>query len=369
LTRELVIVNYASFEIQSSSMVEQSAVNRSVVGSSPTFGANLCNGFVNGERQNVPPNIPLDAVQALANAASALAAIASALQGNFRVTPQNFGIQNGVTGVTPSLVETVNELLKVKARAGRCDGYLKLLRIGLRSFAVSVGGNKPLHEIFSQDVERWFDRMNYADRTKRGHLDSVSLLFNFAKRRGYCRENPVAGFELPQCVTIRETKIHSPGEVEKVLHYWQRRDLSVCRHLAIRYFAGLRTVEMQRADESRIHLERSFIEVSDAMAKQTKAPRRRRLVTIQPNLKAWLKLGGEIPLTSFCQRAATFKNCGVDFPDNVTRHSFVSYHLAKFQSAGKTALESGHDEKVLFTDYREVVTPEDAEKYFNIFPA
>jgi hypothetical protein len=51
------------------------------------------------------------------------------------------------------------------------------------------------------------------------------------------------------------------------------------------------------------------------------------------------------------------------------RHSFVSYRLAATQNAPQTALESGHDQAILFEHYRELVRPKDAERYFSIKPS
>jgi hypothetical protein len=50
------------------------------------------------------------------------------------------------------------------------------------------------------------------------------------------------------------------------------------------------------------------------------------------------------------------------------RHSFVSYRLAETQNAGKTALESGHDQAILFAHYRELVKPQAAKLYWSIRP-
>ena len=58
----------------------------------------------------------------------------------------------------------------------------------------------------------------------------------------------------------------------------------------------------------------------------------------------------------------------VAWEHNVTRHSFVSYHLAEFQNAGKTALESGHSEAMLFKHYRALVTPTAAAEFWAIRP-
>jgi hypothetical protein len=48
---------------------------------------------------------------------------------------------------------------------------------------------------------------------------------------------------------------------------------------------------------------------------------------------------------------------------------FVSYRLAATGNAAQTALESGHDQTVLFAHYRELVKPKDAERFFAIMPA
>jgi integrase len=55
---------------------------------------------------------------------------------------------------------------------------------------------------------------------------------------------------------------------------------------------------------------------------------------------------------------------------NALRHGFASYHLAKFKDAAKLALELGHTKQdLLFRHYRELVKPEQAEKYWSTRPA
>jgi integrase len=51
------------------------------------------------------------------------------------------------------------------------------------------------------------------------------------------------------------------------------------------------------------------------------------------------------------------------------RHSFASYHLAHFQDAAATALQMGHTTTtMLFEHYREIVTREQAAKFWSIRP-
>ena len=60
----------------------------------------------------------------------------------------------------------------------------------------------------------------------------------------------------------------------------------------------------------------------------------------------------------------------VDWPDNALRHSFASYHLAHLRDAKALALEMGHtNEDMIFTNYRQLVKPKEAERYWNVRPA
>jgi integrase len=57
------------------------------------------------------------------------------------------------------------------------------------------------------------------------------------------------------------------------------------------------------------------------------------------------------------------------WPQDCLRHSFASYHLAMFESAEKTALQMGHNSTdMLFRHYRELVTKEQAEKFWALMP-
>jgi integrase len=136
------------------------------------------------------------------------------------------------------------------------------------------------------------------------------------------------------------------------------------RHLAVRFFGGVRTAEAHRLTEKDLRLDHGVLEVPAVKSKT----RSRRLVTLQPNLKAWLDLGGELGPIGPMRVRAVIVDSKVVWMHNVARHSFCSYHLAQFQSAAKTALEAGHTEAMLFRNYRALITPAQAEKYWSIYP-
>ena len=262
-----------------------------------------------------------------------------------------------------TVTELVNEFLRGKARAGRSDRYLRQLKVSLKSFAA---GRHQLgcDQVDAGEIEKWIYGQGWAAKTSRSYLADVKGLYNWAVRRGYCARNPALGVELPVLDGHGTIAIHTPEQVRAVLATARRADIDVCRHLAIRYFTGIRTAECHRLRETDLKLDQSLIEVP-AIKSKTRA---RRLVTIQPNLRAWLALGGELRALGAMTVRRVIKLSGVPWPHNVARHSFVSYHLAQFQAANKTALEAGHSEQMLFAHYRALVTPSSAAEFWAIVP-
>jgi integrase len=306
---------------------------------------------------------------ALSAAAAALAAVADALAGgngaidSLSLTPLP-APRRPVAADALTVHEVVNEFLIAKARAGRSDRYLRQLRVSLASFAKGRAG-AALRDLTVSDLEKWVYGQGWKPKTMRGYLADVRTLFHFAVRRGYATGAEACAVELPgSAAQVQPPGVHTPAQVAQVLETARRADLDVCRHLALRYFTGVRSAEAHRMTEANILADRGFVEVPAHKAKT----RRRRLVSIQPAFAAWLALGGVLrPLSPDTVRRV-IRLSNVDWPANVTRHCFVSYHLAAFESAAKTALEAGHSETMLFAHYRAVVTREAALEFWAIRP-
>lgn len=135
-------------------------------------------------------------------------------------------------------------------------------------------------------------------------------------------------------------------------------------YLALGLFAGVRPMEIERLSWNNIL--NGFIEITADKAKT----RQRRLISIADNLQQWLNLGGELPVTNKRNRITKLISyIGLNWKPDIMRHSFASYHFALHMSPDKTAFELGHrDTKMLFRHYRELVSTEDAQKYWNIRP-
>jgi integrase len=142
--------------------------------------------------------------------------------------------------------------------------------------------------------------------------------------------------------------------------------------LAIGAFAGLRDAEIKRLDWSEVDLARGHIEVKAAKAKSA----RRRIVPIQPNLAAWLRpytgrTGRVAPSSPRRKLVRVRAMAGLaKWPGNGLRHSFASYRMAATHDAPRVSAELGHTSpQMLYSTYRELVLPGEAERYWKIEPA
>jgi integrase len=138
---------------------------------------------------------------------------------------------------------------------------------------------------------------------------------------------------------------------------------------ALSLFGGLRREEAEQIEWADIGLE--FVEVKADKAKT----RRRRLVPISAQLRAWLEVARAaacpLPALNFRAKlriAAERAGLRADWPQNALRHSFASYHYAKHRSATDTAFIMGNSPQMLFQHYRELVRPDAAEVFFGLLP-
>jgi site-specific recombinase XerD len=223
--------------------------------------------------------------------------------------------------------------------------------------------NQMCHEVTSGELEQWFHTRNWKRSTIDGVIAKIGPFFTWCVRESYCESNPCRAVKRPQSDDTAPA-IFTPYQARKLLLTACESDAGMVPYLAIGLFAGIRPMEIGRLHRSDVR--GHHIEITAAKSKT----RKRRLVTLSDNLKEWLSLGGDLPLTNKRKRLKRILDeSGVSWSPDIMRHSYASYHLALHQSADKTALEMGHrDTNMLFRHYRELVTKEAAIGYWNIGP-
>ena len=267
-----------------------------------------------------------------------------------------------------SATQLVDELLAAKKADGIGERHLRDIRSRLTVFAKKFDG-QPVATITPAEIDAWLRSLPVAPLTRNHYRQHVVTAFNFAVRAGYATTNPAADAakakvvgDAPEILSVNEARALLESASPEILPY-----------IAIGLFAGLRRAEIERLDWSEIDFKSGLIEVKAAKSKTAQ----RRLVKIEPNLRAWLlpvrKLKGNVtPQNCFRElfEAARAAAGFTDWPENALRHSFASYHLARFENAGATALQLGHrDSRTTFEHYRELVRPKEAARYWQISPA
>ena len=259
----------------------------------------------------------------------------------------------------------IEKLVESKKSAGRSVAYLQTLQTNLRRLAAAFPG-RSIVTITTSDIESFLSSLPLAPATKNTIRRDCVTLWSHAEKVGWVEKNVAEKTDMSLDVDAAP-EILTPAQAAALLAESKH---DVRAFLAIGLFAGLRVSEIKRLDWSDVDLAGGYVHVS---AKKSKT-RSRRIVPILDALRAWIapvaKTSGPIIQPNFRRRSTAVREAaGIKkWPDNGMRHSFVSYRLADTGNAAQTALESGHGQAILFSNYREIVKPKDAKRYFSIRP-
>ena len=264
------------------------------------------------------------------------------------------------------LAEIAEQFSKSRQQSGLSAHYVSQCRKTISDLAKAFPG-KMLPDLQTSELDAWLGGLTFGAKTKNGMRIILVACGNWAEGRGYLVKG---GSPFPAMVRYKETKsavsIFTPQNIASLL---AKADKTLRPFLALGAFAGLRTAELQRLDWSEIDLERGFVTVDASKAKT----RQRRLVPISDNLKLWLtpckQTSGPICAHQRPQMAAARLCEGFSWQDNGLRHSFISYRLAILHDTARVALEAGNSPEVIFSHYRELVTPEAAKAWFEVTPS
>ena len=265
----------------------------------------------------------------------------------------------------------VDEFLEAIEKQGRSSRYLEDCKSRLGKASKAFRGY--IQRITATDLDAWFDSIKAAGRTRNNYRATLCTLFSYARYRGYLPRNERTEVELTMKASDRggDIGIYQPKELAAML---TGTDSKWIPFVALGAFGGLRTAEIHRLEWEDIDLHGGHIVVGKHKSKTAQ----RRIVPILPALRAWLEplaqpagpvipqYSGDAPLLRAFRQALP---ANVKLVPNGLRHSFATYRLASIQSAEQTALEMGNSPKKLFSNYRELATQAQAERWFSVMPA
>ncbi|WP_269537185.1 tyrosine-type recombinase/integrase [Cerasicoccus fimbriatus] len=169
-----------------------------------------------------------------------------------------------------------------------------------------------------------------------------------------------------------EASTLTASEAAKLMEYVQSyKDGVMVPHIALCLFAGIRPDynhgEITKLQPEHISMEGGRIHVPASVSKVDE----KRMVDIQPNLKAWLE---RFPpkhypiLPGNCRRMRQHLAKRFELGKDIMRHTFCSMLLAKTGDVGRVSLQAGNSTDVIRDHYLDVKTEEEAAEFWNILP-
>lgn len=285
-----------------------------------------------------------------------------------------FFLAHGSAFITKRIDDAIAEMVDKKEKANKRAAYTNLLDRTLRKFRTCLEVSH-CHQVTRQMIEDWLYKNDWQPSTRKSYLSCLQTFFNFCKGRNWVKLNPTEHIE-QIVLDDKAPGILTVEQIKTVMRRCLELDPELTGFFAVQFFGGLRPCEASRLAPEDI--QRGFIDVKGKKAKT----RKRRLVTINPTLKAWLALGIHLPIKNQARRLKRIRyeveevlkygkkkwRPVVPWTQDCIRHSFCSYHLAQFKDAAATALEAGHTEQMLFGHYRELVDPKEAKLFWRLTP-
>ncbi len=268
---------------------------------------------------------------------------------------------------------TVSDLAKEVWEAKRKDGmsatYIGDLKKRLATFCADFG-ERPIAAITVEELDNWLHNLNCGQKSRANYRANVGVMFSYAERRRVIDSNPILRTAQPKLID-KAPEIFSVDDLAALFNAATTRAPEVVPMLAIGAFAGVREAEIKRLNWSEVDQKRGHIKIKSGKATSA----RRRIIEMQPNLREWLRpyaelTGSVVPVNPRKKLDLVRKAAGLArWPQNGLRHSFASYRLAATHDAPRVASELGHTSpKMLYSTYRELVLPEEGERYWKLIP-
>jgi integrase len=258
----------------------------------------------------------------------------------------------------------------ITSKQNKSAAYLRGLKYTLPRFAALH--ERKVSEIAPADLEAQMDGMTPAVRN--AFLRNLRAVFNFGMKRGWLESNPVSKLDFEK-IKNGEVVTLSPAEAEALMRAAETDNDLVPYH-ALGLFAGVRPLELERLEWRHIDLVENHIEITPSVSKTG----RRRIIDIEPNLKAWLSHyvarsgnteGKATPATNLRKKLRDIRKAAglTDWTQDVMRHSYASYWLAQHEDINRLTLHMGHENPdMLWKHYHKASKRKDAARYWRIMP-
>lgn len=224
-----------------------------------------------------------------------------------------------------------------------------------------------------ETLNAFLERGSVSLKTFNNRRGILSTFFKFARRKGWIDGNPIE--KIPQFRLAHRrgsaTTITADHAADLMSFLEGFEHGSLVPYFALCLFAGVRPCfrfgEMSRLTPAAINLDTGVVHIEPEVSKV----RMKRLITIQPNLAAWLRAYPVsryplVPSGMARLHREVFRRFALTH--DVLRHTFISMYVGKFRSIADAALQAGNSEEIIRRHYLDLKSQAEAARFFAILP-
>ncbi|MBE0542121.1 MAG: tyrosine-type recombinase/integrase [Verrucomicrobia bacterium] len=299
-------------------------------------------------------------VEAVAKVGSLSAVIAAA---------EEYARRHGNTVQQMTVADAVAECIAEKERNGMSVRYIGDLHSRLGRFADAFKCN--LASIRGPLIAEWLDGLKIGLETRANYRRILQTFFSFCQKQKYLPK----GWDELECIPVPKINRNESVEIflpDELRGLFENAHPDVIPVLVFGAFCGMRTSEIARLTWDNVKLDRKLVIVTKGKVRS----KGRRNVPLCDAAIEWLlphaKESGKVwtrnVFAMHKQLAASAKASGFAWRNNALRHSFISYRVAGTKNIPQVAIESGNSVAVIHKHYLEIVSEDEAQRWFNTRP-
>lgn len=250
-------------------------------------------------------------------------------------------------------------------------------------YATAVIGTEDLQSYLRSTTNAKYGKVgSFGNKTWNNRRGLLTTFFEFCRRERWITVNPANDLIYYKRVQLGRKPVNIlPAERAAELMTWLEdyEGGRLVPYFALAMFGGVRADwrdgEIRKLavaldgppDERYARMDKVSLRLGPEVAKK-KIPR---TIHFEKNLQAWLAAYSlkEYPLvTPDHRQRVEHVRAHWKMKHNVLRHTYCSMMVGKYRSVGETALQAGNSEDILKFRYLELVSSEEAEKFWGIMP-
>jgi integrase len=263
--------------------------------------------------------------------------------------------------------DAYDNFIKAKEAAKKRPATIRNLKNRVGVLAAKYP-DKMVSDVLPELVSDLIYRPGKTARTVINDRAAFSSFFSWCVRQRHCQNNPVEHTEIPETDETRPEILPLDQCRRLVGEAASFKDGKLLPYVSLALFCGIRPAELERITWDSIDLKKKVIRIDGEEAKM----RTLRNVEISKNcadiLRDFANNRPPIVPPNFNKDFRAVRKAAkiTHWPEDVMRHTAISFHLEKFQHEGRTAQWAGNSPDVVQKKYKALVSKTHTTAFWKI---